>query len=530
MPHSSNVAGTRASKKEARIQSTVGFPKKRSPTPYQRKTLFGRKSPTPRFIGAPHVGGALLLSSHVGGALLLSPHSRAKSQAMGVKHLLHSIETPASGTPGEISSLLYIATNAAMSPITIRTHSKKASPHHRSTRPTHKRPAPTEPMMDRLRSRSRIFQEQLSGKKELSYTSKNIYSSPHLNSEEKPVTPKETARVAPTTTASEEKILSPEIIRKAKQIPAVANPIKVYTQRVWLNDVIKAEDTPRRYPTEVFYGLTAQELAHYEETNMNNACYEFLHMLAHSFGGDFSRPNIVVGSRDANTIMTLYDHAAKYLLENKMCNYIDIKIECTLKPRKDGSGFTHHAKEIKLRYETNDGFIFYSPIIDADSIERPTVQMGEEIIALLTLHYTAYKSSLENTKNSAAVQKSSTLELPLYTEKPDPKQKSLLSYFTSESKETTAASQETSAVSQKPARKRKRKSDIITNYKITAFFPIATENQENRLPDSQTVANEPSVKRTRKNSPAPLSAFFTLSSTSENVHIPAITPSIRVGN
>lgn len=536
MSHSLNGAGKRAVKKVVKKQATTDLPKKRSQkkelTPYQIKTLFGRKSTTERFLVKPFA----------------SPRSQEKSRAMGLKRSLAYIEAPVDETTTEeIAPILFIGTNTSTSPVAIRTISKKASPHPRSHYPMNKQPSNQNDenlpnrQSERLQLRKNLsaLHRLLSGIEDpLVKTNSNASTEIKVLSPEtihkakrnreredcislykQPHTP-QSPIIDPSAEDSidailKEWLLSPESISKAKEIPAVESGVKIYTRRIWLVDIIDAEEKARTQSRKVFCGLSAQQWALYEETNVGDTRYEWLHLLAHSFGGDFSRDNIVAGSLDANTIMTLYDHAAKYLLEKSLCDYIDIRIECTLKPRKDGRGFTHHAKEIRLSYKTDDGFIFYSPPIDGDSIAPPTVQMGEEILALVEEHYLAYKASLGKTGEKTAAQETSSLWPALPAAKPKSQQKSILVYFPLESKEDTSSCPPLSVA--KPTSQQK---SIIDYFPLESKGDTSDDQQSSRKRKQSDLSTRNSdqqpVKRQKKNVPlTPITRFFSLENTSE---------------
>lgn len=568
MSHSRNGAGTRAQKNGEKRQAILDLPKKRSqkkkPTLYQEKTLFGRKSITSRFLVKPFA----------------SPRSQKKSSEMGLNRSLAYTEVLVNETTaGETTAILFLGTNGSTSPITIRTKSKKASPHHRSHYSMDKRPSNQQDenlpnrQSERLQLRKTFstLHRLLSGIEDplvkansnasteikvlspetIHKTRKNTEMEDCISLYKQPHTPQ-----SPIIDPSEEDsldailkewLLLPENIRKAKEIPAVESDVKIYTRRIWRKDIIDAEEKARTQSRTVFYGLSAQQLALYEETNVGKTRYEWLHLLAHSFGGDFSRDNIVAGSRDANTIMTLYDHAAKYLLEKELCNYIDIRIECTLKPRKDGIGFTHHAKEIRLSYRTDDGFIFYSPPINGDSIERPTVEMGEEILALIKEHYLPYKASLGKTGGKIAAQGTSSLWPALPAAKPKPQQKSILDYLPIESKgDTSSLCPPLLAANPKPQQKSilvyffiKPKEDALSSCpplpaanptsqqkSIIDYFPIeskgdTSDNQQSSRKRKQgdlstRDSGQQPAKRQKKNVPlTPITRFFSIENPSE---------------
>ncbi len=392
----------------------------------QTKTLFGRISTTTRVLGGP----------------CSSPTSQKKAVSLGLK--LSRVETA-----GTTVVILGTTTDTSLV-VTVKVVSKKSSPCSKS-----RKSLPRSKSSKSLRSRSR-----------------NVQNS--IVSEEK----------APLVANDAETILSPKMAAKVNQIPTVKAPIKTYEQRITPEDVIAAEDAPRTNPKKTFH-ISATNLASHEETNEEDTRYEFLHLLAHSFGGKVSLENIVLGSWAANTIMTLYDHTAKHLLTEKLCKYIDVRIECTLKPKKNGPGFTHHAIEIRLRYKTNDGFIFLSPPINADTHERPTVELKVLINDLVVQAYRAHKASLDKTREKQASQGSSPLWPTLPIAKPEPKEKTLDAYFTLEKKGAEPNKENVSPNSissnhkpniQTPALK--RKAETYPTRPISSFFPPIRKTED----------------------------------------------------
>lgn len=177
--------------------------------------------------------------------------------------------------------------------------------------------------------------------------------------------------------------LSPQTFHRATKVPAAPTNTKTYTARITLNDLIQAKNNPRTKSYQAFSGVSAQKLAAYEGTQCEDTRYEYLHLLAHAFGGKFERKNIVVGSWCANSQMMAYDNAAKQLLEQGFCQHIDISIQCTLEEKIDGTGSTHQAKDIQVTYKTDTGLIFSSPLINGDSIDRPTIEEHELIQSII---------------------------------------------------------------------------------------------------------------------------------------------------
>lgn len=459
MPHSSNGAGTHAAENGAKTEATTGLHEVVL-TPDQQETLFGRKSRTRRLIAVS--------TSKQAPTLELEP----------------SVENQ------KISDILTLATPFA-SPTIIRVKSKTASPHHSSSYNPPISNVPTHRHSARL-AKKRLFSET-----EPTETAhdENQISESNVTAETQCVAPKAVTLDPPATnsfsTEPKKVMLSPETIRNAPHIPAVESNVKICMHCVTLQDVIDADEKPRTQPRRVFYGVSAQELAFYEETSVGNARYEWLHLLAHSFGGKFYRDNLVVGSRDANTIMTLYDHTAKYLLVSEMCTHIDIRIECTLKPKKNGAGFTHHAQEIRLSYKTADGFIFYSPSIDGDSMGRPTVELSKYILDRVKQEYLAYKDLLTKAGEKPAASATSSLWPPLPAAKPKPQEKPIYVYFPLQSK-ADASGDQPSLKEQKPSTPPQKKSlpnpPPLKKHKgnpltpITAFFPSekALKNMNNK--------------------------------------------------
>lgn len=312
MPHSHNEAGTHEAT-EGKKQAILGPPKKSArkkkkiPTLYQSETLYGRKSLTERFI-VPSFA---------------SPHSERKSNALGLGLSLKHNDVHIPEEKAKPSPILMLGTTATTSPITIRTLSQKASPCHRAKYSTDTLPVINKDIRKSLRSSF-------------------ITASEAITSEVYPPEKTDSDAIAKKT------ILSPKMSLKVNQIPSVKESVKFYERRVTLQDVEAAEKKSRTQPAKEFGKVPAQAFAYHAKTNDGDTRYEFLHLLAHSFGGDFIRNNIVIGSWAANTIMTLYDHAAKNLLTEKLCEYMDVRIVCTLKSKENGCGFTHHAKEIRL--------------------------------------------------------------------------------------------------------------------------------------------------------------------------------------
>lgn len=156
-------------------------------------------------------------------------------------------------------------------------------------------------------------------------------------------------------------------------------------------ETLREAQKNRRQRNTNLFGLSAEAYAALEKTSNGQKRLEFLHLLAHAFAGEFEKNNIVIGSWCANTIMLMYDSAAKKLLEQHGCTEIKISIECRMQPKIHGEGYTEHAAQIKMVYETDTGFKFESPIIDANSEKRPSTAEHKGIEAIVIGGYLASK-------------------------------------------------------------------------------------------------------------------------------------------
>lgn len=158
-------------------------------------------------------------------------------------------------------------------------------------------------------------------------------------------------------------------------------------------DALREAQKNRRQKSTKLFGLSAEAYAALEKTSDGQKRLEFLHLLAHAFEGEFEKNNIVIGSWCANTIMLMYDSAAKKLLEQHGCTEIKVSIQCSMQPKIEGIGYTAHALKIKMIYETDTGFIFHSPLIDANTETRPTTAECKGIGTIIVNSYLASKQT-----------------------------------------------------------------------------------------------------------------------------------------
>lgn len=274
---------------------------------------------------------------------------------------------------------------------------------------------------------------------------------------------------------------SPKEIRRAEKMPLTRSKIKRATKRIRLEDIEKAQDTPRQFKNEL--RLSADIFAYAWGTNSKDTPdkddfiprNEKLHLVAHSVGGKDTLPNVVIADELANSQMMGPDAGAAALIEEGLCDYVDNTVEATLRQKPGSKLYTHHANSIEMTYQTDTGLIFKTPPINADLEARPSV---DEIKLTKQLMMDCQKAVLaKQTEVPDNPEKSAATPLSFQKRK---RKSTIESYFLDEHVEN--------AITPHPAKRKKSntpKSAIAKpNYKITAFFPIVA--QENIPPQPQT--------------------------------------------
>jgi hypothetical protein len=150
------------------------------------------------------------------------------------------------------------------------------------------------------------------------------------------------------------------------------------------DDIQQARTKKRAKGSSAFNGLSAKLLAIAWGTAYDEKVgLEFLHLIAKACGGEVNFANLVIGSVDANTKMIAYDASMQSLLKQNLCQYVTVRVYCTLRQKENGSEFTHHAATIQITYETDNGLKFESPVIDANLSIQPSVTEARLIKKLI---------------------------------------------------------------------------------------------------------------------------------------------------
>jgi hypothetical protein len=187
-----------------------------------------------------------------------------------------------------------------------------------------------------------------------------------------------------TVATSARRILFPSEEKRAAAIPLLPNSIKVSECTITLEDIKAARKKERKKSSSAFNGLSAKLLAiawgtdYDEETRL-----EGTHLRPKMWNGEVDRSNMVIASFDANTKMFVYDNSMQYLLQHGLCQYVVVRISCTLRQKANSSEFTHHAETIQITYETDNGLKFESPVINANLTVQPSVAEAKLIKKLI---------------------------------------------------------------------------------------------------------------------------------------------------
>lgn len=170
----------------------------------------------------------------------------------------------------------------------------------------------------------------------------------------------------------------------AREVPLPSSAVKMIECCISRNDIQQARTKKRAKGSSAFNGLSAKLLAIAWGTAYDEKVgLEFLHLIAKACGGEVNLANLVIGSVDANTKMIAYDASMQSLLEQDLCQYVTVRVYCTLRQKENGSEFTHHAATIQITYETDNGLKFESPVIDANLSIQPSVTEAKLIKKLI---------------------------------------------------------------------------------------------------------------------------------------------------
>ncbi len=191
--------------------------------------------------------------------------------------------------------------------------------------------------------------------------------------------------------------------KQKNSLPLYDQNEKIIEAKINLKTIKKARKNKRIACSKAFQGQSAAQLDPEAEYA------EFLHLLAHIFGGEVSVENLTSGSWYANSQMLTFDTIAKRLLEKKLCQYIDVKIAVTLEKNEQGEN-THRAESICMHYTLDNGMSFSSYPIRGKSHRRPCRNEFSSLYQLLLLildpsQHTKKSLPLQQSQNLKAVEK-----------------------------------------------------------------------------------------------------------------------------